>query len=151
MKYWDELVKIGLLGTEKMPLNIALLPPALQTTVAALDSKDREAYFYKCAALVLQYGRAGTIPTRASLPRVQVCKDESLPYMPAAYPSVLQALLSEKYRRFPRLLIQFLQKIVQKGYVVSPEWICTIFKQLETREISHHQSLVLEATGERGK
>ena len=77
MNAWQELVKMALLGTEKMPLQTAVLPQNIQNILEKADKTDKEAYFLKAAALTLTYWKAGRLPDKTPLPDMVAAPDET--------------------------------------------------------------------------
>ena len=66
---WTELVKMALLGTEKLPLQTSVLPKKIQETLDTSPEKGLEAAFLKAAALTWLYEKAGQKPDPHTLAR----------------------------------------------------------------------------------
>jgi Family of unknown function (DUF5691) len=118
MSAWQELTKLALLGTEKVPLQLQLLPEPIQQQLASADPTDREALFLQAAALVRVYDRAGQKAQGLETLETPLAPDETQPFPPPQYIELLKRLLDEKNAR-PDLLCLFLEKMVAKNYVLT--------------------------------
>ncbi|MBL7813816.1 MAG: hypothetical protein JNL70_02335 [Saprospiraceae bacterium] len=151
MKAWDEMVKCALLGTEKMPLQVAILPQNIQKILEKTDKTDSEAYFLKAAALTWTYRRAGQMPDKTPLPSISAAPDETLKFAPPQYISLLKRLFDSGTSRFPQLFILFFEKMVEKNYVLTPENVYDVLNLTTEPIYRNHKTLISRVVGERGR
>ena len=86
---WNELVKMALLGTEKLPLQTAVLPTKIREIVEKSPENDRETAFLKAAALTWLYEKAGQKPDHTPLPDIaREFNGTSIRLMPASSSSM---------------------------------------------------------------
>ena len=91
MNTWQQLIKIALLGTDKMPLPESVLPGAVRQRLSSADPSDREAWFFKAAALTYVYEKAGTLPVKTPVPDLPLAPGEQRPVCPETVQRVRHA------------------------------------------------------------
>jgi hypothetical protein len=150
MNSWQELVKMALLGTEKMPLQPTILPQNIQNLLANTDASDKESHFLKAAALTLTYQKAGQMPDKTPLPDIAPAADETQPFAPLPYLTVLKKLLDETAHKYPQLYFLLFEKIKQRGYVLPHDKLCSVLTLLEHSSFKTHKTLINNIIGVRG-
>jgi hypothetical protein len=147
---WPELVKIALLGTEKMPLPESILPEAVRRCMTAADPGDREAWFYKAAALTYVYEKAGAMPEKTPLPELPLAPGETRPVCPLPAQRFLARELSEKNKRADVLTFYF-ETLAARGWVLSPEQLVPVLNLCLQPPFKSLQEPVAAIAGERGR
>lgn len=151
MNAWQELVKMALLGTEKMSLQTAVLPQNIQNILEKADKTDQEAYFLKAAALTLTYWKAGRLPDKTPLPEIAVAPDETLNFAPPQYINVLKQLMDLGTQKYPDLYLLLFEKMKQNSFVVPHENVCAVLNLMEAPILKNHKTLISKVVGERGR
>ncbi len=122
MNEWNELVKLGMLGTEKGRFTPELLPSALQSYFhKRREQSDPEGDFLKAAALLLAFRRAGTQAATPPFPRVDPAKEEEQPYVSFEQHSILKKLIAEESSRDKELIVLWLEHCAARGRIVLPD------------------------------
>ena len=149
--YWNHLIHVALLGTDKQQPDLTQLPEPLQALVRQLDTADKEAFFYKTAALAWQYRRAGTNPEKDGFPETPPAPPEEKPYCSANALLTLKKILSEENPN-PALLNMWTEKCAGYGWIVPPELLVQVLNAGATlkKEYSLLQEKIKEVTGKRG-
>ncbi len=151
MNAWQELVKMALLGTEKMPLQTAILPQNIQNILEKADKTDKEAYFLKAAALTLTYWKAGHIPDKTPLPDIAAAPDETQLFCPPQYIELLERLLSEGANKFTGLYVLLFEKIKQHDFVLPHAQLFNVLSLLEIPVFKSKKALINDIVGVRGQ
>jgi hypothetical protein len=151
MNAWQELVKMALLGTEKMPLQTAVLPQNIQNILEKADKTDQEAYFLKAAALTLPYWKAGRLPDKTPLPDMVAAPDETLKFAPPQYINLLKQLMDLGTQKHPALYLLLFEKMKQNNLVLPHEMVCDTLNLMEAPILKNHKTLISEIVGERGR
>jgi hypothetical protein len=154
MNSWQELIKFALLGTEKLPLQLQILPEAIrqQMSASAEVATDVEAQFLYATALTRLYERAGrkaTVPPENAV-APSVAPDETQPFAPPQYQSLLKRLL-DKNNLWADLLGLFLAKMAGKGYVLPHFMLVEFLNTVSKKELESCQLNAKKVLGERGK
>ncbi len=148
--FWSDLVNTALLGTDKQAFDESLLPESIRAVVQKADKKDKEALFYKTAALASQYYKAGTQPQQMDLLAVQPCVDEDQPYAPVAAIALLRKIL--EYEKGNLVLLErWLEGCVKKGWVIAPELLRDLLNKGTDKKYKDLQSLIVPVAGKRGQ
>lgn len=150
MHTWRQLVKIALLGTEKMPLPESILPEAVRKRLSNADTADREAWFFKAAALTYVYEKAGSLPEKTPVPALPPAPKESLQICPAPVQRFLARTLEHKNKR-PDVLALCFEMIAAKGWVLAPEQLVPILNVCQQPPFKSLQTQVTAVVGERGR
>lgn len=150
MHTWPELVKIALLGTEKMPLPESVLPEAVRRRMTAADPGDREAWFYKAAALTYVYEKAGAMPEKTPLPELPLAPGETCPVCPLPAQRFLAHELNEKNKRADVLAFYF-ETLAARGWVLAPEQLVPVLNLCLQPPFKSLQEPVAAVAGERGR
>ncbi|MDZ7878561.1 MAG: DUF5691 domain-containing protein [Saprospiraceae bacterium] len=148
---WNELVKMALLGTEKLPLQTAVLPDKIREILDKSPENDREAAFLKAAALTWLYEKAGQKPNNTPLPNIPIADAETLTIAPPPYNPVFQRLLSEEKLPIHLLLTVLLEKMADKDLILPHDLIVPILSIAEKTDIKNKPKLLQKVVGERGK
>ena len=61
---WTEIMSSALLGTDKRPLNIHVLPEDIRSELLAMGQDTAESTLLKAAAIHHFYNRSGTLPDK---------------------------------------------------------------------------------------
>lgn len=147
MKDWHEIVKLGMLGTEKGAFSPELLPAALQPYLQEEAANDPEAHFLQAAALLLAYRRAGTQAATSPIPRLNPADAETLPYTNQQQNGILRKLLDEDVYRNKGLINLWLQQCAAQQRIVSPEFLPDL---LAFKSTFAHLSAFRQVLGQRG-
>jgi Family of unknown function (DUF5691) len=148
---WTELVKMALLGTEKLPLQTSVLPKKIQETLDTSPENDRESAFLKAAALTWLYEKAGHKPDRTPLPDMAVAPAETLPQAPPQYKVLLNRILSEDKLPIHLILSVLCQKMASKNVLIPPDLLVPILTIAEKSDLKRKPDLLQRVIGERGK
>lgn len=148
---WNELVKMALLGTEKLPLQTSVLPQKIQETFDKSPENDREAAFLKAAALTWLYEKAGQKPDRTPLPDIAAAPAETLPQAPPQYKTLLNRILSEDKLPIHLILSVLCQKMAAKNVLMPPDLLVPILTIAEKTDLKRKPDLLQRVIGERGK
>jgi Family of unknown function (DUF5691) len=151
MNAWQELVKMALLGTEKMPLQTAVLPQNIQNILEKADKMDKEAHFFKAAALTLTYWKAGQIRDNTPLPEIVVAPEETQDFAPPQYIAVLKRLLNEGVNKSTDLYVLLFEKIKQHNFVIPHESLFSVLSLLEIPVFKTKKTLINDIVGVRGQ
>ncbi|MFZ4632896.1 MAG: DUF5691 domain-containing protein [Saprospiraceae bacterium] len=144
---WQSLIRTGLLGTAKMPLQTATLHPAVQAHLQ--PHADPEAMFLHAAALTYVYEKAGTLPDQTPLPVLEPAPEETLPVCPNHVSAFVHLMLNNK-RPYPDIVLLCLQTIVQKGWVLAPEHLPPLLNLSLQTPFKRLQIPLMDAAGTRG-
>ena len=150
MNAWQELVKMALLGTEKMPLQTAVLPQNIQNLLAKTDTQDKEVHFLKAAALTLTYWKAGRMLENTALPEIPFAEEETQTFAPPQYWTVFKALFEKGANKRTDLYVLLFEKMKQKGYVVPHDSLYSVMSLLEIPEFKHRKESINDIIGVRG-
>jgi Family of unknown function (DUF5691) len=150
MNAWQELVKMALLGTEKMPLQTAILPQNIQNLLVKADTQDKEAHFLKAAALTLTYWKAGRQLDNTALPEIPFAEEETQVFAPPQYLAVFKTLFEKAANKRTDLYVLLFEKMKQKGYVVPHENLFKVMSLLEISEFKHKKTSISDIIGVRG-
>jgi hypothetical protein len=148
---WSELVKMALLGTEKLPLQTSVLPKKIQEILEKSPENDREAAFLKAAALTWLYEKAGQNPDRTPLPDIAVAPEENAPIAPPQYIALLRRILSEEKLPIHLILSVLYKKMATKNVLIPPDLLVSILSVAEKTDLKHKPNLLQHVIGERGK
>lgn len=148
---WNELVKMALLGTEKLPLQTAVLPTKIREIVEKSPENDRETAFLKAAALTWLYEKAGQKPDHTPLPDIARAPDENLKIAPPQYKALLQRLLREEKLPIHLLLSLLSEKMAAKNIILPPDLLVAVLTLAEKTDLKKKPELWQKVIGERGK
>lgn len=148
---WTELVKMALLGTEKLPLQTSVLPKKIQDILDTSPENDREAAFLKAAALTWLYEKAGQKPYRTPLPDIAVAPEENAPIAPPQYIALLRRILSEEKLPIHLILSLLCQKMATKNILIPSDLLVSILTVAEKTDLKKKPNLLQRVIGERGK
>ena len=148
---WNELVKMALLGTEKLPLQTAVLPNKIREILEQSPENDREAAFLKAAALTWLYQKAGQKPDRTPLPDIAVAPEENAAIAPPQYIALLRRILGEEKLPIHLILSLLCQKMAAKNVLIPPDLLVSILTVAEKTELKKKTDLLQKVIGERGK
>lgn len=147
MNDWNEMVKLGMLGTEKAVISPDLLPNSLQTYFPAQEVADREGDFLQAAALLLAYRRAGTQAASPPFPRLSPAPEEERPYVNNRQSAILRKLLDEDVYRNKALIGLWLQHCSISKRIVTPDFLPDL---LNFQSTFAHLPFFTEVLGKRG-
>lgn len=147
MKDWHEIVKLGMLGTEKGTFSPEVLPTALQPYLQTEAANDPEAHFLQAAALLLAYRRAGTQAATSPIPRLNPAETETLPYSNQQQNAILRKLLDEDVYRNKGLINLWLQQCAAQQRIVPPEFLPDL---LAFKSTFAHLPAFRQVLGQRG-
>ncbi len=150
MRCWPELVKIALLGTEKMPLPESVLPGAVRRRMSGADPNDREAWFYTAAALTYVYENAGTLPEKTPLPVLNPAPAETRGVCPVPAQRFLANELENKNKRADILALYF-ETLAACGWILPPAQLVPALNLCLQPPFKGLQDLVAAVAGERGR
>ena len=148
---WNELVKMALLGTEKLPLQTAVLPTKIREIVEKSPENDRETAFLRAAALTWLYEKAGQKPDHTPLPDIARAPDENLKIAPPQYVALLRRLLSEEKLPIHLLLGLLWGKMATKNIILPPDLLVAVLTLAEKTDLKKKPELLQKVIGERGK
>lgn len=147
MNDWNEMVKLGMLGTEKALISPDLLPDSLQSYIPTLEVADREGDFLQAAALLLAYRRAGTQAASPPFPRLSPAPQEELPYVNNRQSAILRKLLDEDVYRNKALIGLWLQHCALSKRIVTPDFLPDL---LNFQSTFAHLPFFIDVLGKRG-
>jgi hypothetical protein len=150
MSAWVDLVKMALLGTEKMPLQLEKLPAPVSACLVAYQDKNAEDQFYRAAILCWAYEKAGKLPVQAQAPALEPAPEENATLFSLPASAILRKILSEKQPR-PELLLYFLETMQAKKWVVPPEWLPELLQAGLQSSLKTLQKPIAAVAGARGK
>jgi hypothetical protein len=148
---WNELVKMALLGTEKLPLQTAVLPKKIREILEKSPENDRESAFLKAAALTWLYEKAGQKPDRTPLPNIAAAPEEFLQIGTPQYKTVLSRILGEEKMPIHLILSLLFQKMAAKNRMIPHELLVPILSVIEKTDLKKKPDLIQKIIGERGK
>jgi hypothetical protein len=127
MQTWEKLVKNALLGTERMALQVDILPDVIKNALHKETSSDAETLFLKAAALTMVYKKAGNIAPIVPAAVPIIAPAEALPYCsPLASATWRKIQLVAPKNVF--LLELWLDKLIDNQWIVSPEIIVALLE-----------------------
>jgi hypothetical protein len=147
---WNELVKMALLGTEKLPLQTAVLPTKIREILEKSPENDREAAFLKAAALTWLYEKAGQKPEKTPLPDIAVAPVETSSVAPPQYAALLRRLLSEEKLPIHLPLSLLFEKMAAKDLIITPDLLVSILTVAEKTDLKKKLPILQKVVGERG-
>lgn len=147
MNDWNEMVKLGMLGTEKAAFSPDHLPIALQSYLPTGAQADPEGDFLQAAALLLAYRRAGTQAASPPFPRLSPAPEEELPYVNNRQSAILRKLLDEDVHRNKALIALWLQHCAANKRIVTPDFLPDL---LNFQSTFAHLPFFIEVLGKRG-
>lgn len=147
MNDWNEMVKLGMLGTEKAAFSLDHLPIALQSYLPTGVQTDPEGDFLQAAALLLAYRRAGTQAASPPFPRISPAPEEELPYVNSRQSAILRKLLDEDVYRNKALIGLWLQHCNMSKRIVTPDFLPDL---LNFQSTFAHLPFFIEVLGKRG-
>ena len=148
---WSELVKMALLGTEKLPLQTSVLPKKIQDILEKSPENNRESAFLKATALTWLYEKAGQLPDRTPLPNIAAAPEEFLQIGTPQYKTVLSRILGEEKLPIHLIISLLLEKMADKNRIVSPDLLVPILTIIEKTDLKKKTDLIQRVVGERGK
>jgi hypothetical protein len=148
---WNELVKMALLGTEKLPLQTAILPTKIREILEKSPENDREAAFLKAAALTWLYEKAGQKPERTPLPDIAIAPVETSPIAPPPYATLLRRLLGEEKLPIHLPLSLLFEKMAAKDLIITPDLLVSLLTVAEKTDLKKKPELLQKVMGKRGQ
>lgn len=119
---WQHLIEIALLGTEKKALNTEVFPPEIQASLGKSHA-DPEQTYLEAAALCCLYLEAGKCPPQIKGEIDETIVEETLDYAPAHFSEIFKQLDNAHYRFKEKLCNLWLDAIIRKNLIVSPDII----------------------------
>jgi len=145
MEFWEDAVKVALIGTERQNLDRENLPESVRLLASQLDFSHQEDAFLKTAALLMNYEQAGrnnpvlnfNLPHPSSPEEKASCSDYAL--------QTLAAILEEG---FLILLFNWAQTCIAHQQVVQEAYIPLLLD--EGRKNIKMRPLIKSVSGQRG-
>jgi|GEM_PF-2620351 len=147
---WAHLINTALLGTDKQSLDVEALPEPVKKLVSQLDKKDKEAFFYKAAALTLQYNKAGMLPQKSAMPETGPCPAEELPYASPPAIGMLKKIVSVTNPK-PALVGRWLDKCVEKKQLITPDVLVMMLDLGLDKNFTTEHEKIKAVVGKRGQ
>jgi hypothetical protein len=150
MKHWNNLIRISLLGTERMQVDPDELPMPLQSLLARAVTRNPESLFFKTAALTWMYEKAGTMPDEAPPVDHGLAPDESLEYCPLRFEHLWKKILVNHAAVLP-LHEFFYRKLAGNHWLVRPHLLSEVLMTGAIPAFRPLQPLIRQITGLRGQ
>jgi hypothetical protein len=146
---WQQLLEIALLGTEKKPLDITVLPPDIGEFLTTRHHDDPEAKFLEAAALGYYYRAAGKMPEKFTGEWDDTVIEESRDLAPSSLQDIFSKLETVDYHLRENLLNLWLDVLIEKQYIISPELITKLLSA--GNNFSHQtKSKIIQVIGNKG-
>lgn len=146
MTIWNELIKNALLGTEKLPLQEAILPDSIRNILDKTDKQDPEGLLLKAASLTWTYTQAGQSPMQFVLPDIAPSPDETQDFLSNDAISVLKKLITAEHFN-PYLFELFLDKCIENQWVLPENTLVSVLN-ISNKSL---QSKIRKVLGKRGE
>ena len=148
----NSLVSLALLGTPGRAVACPL--PELQAEWEKIQqgSEDSEEAFYRLAAMVFAYRRAGLLPEEqeVSYPLTEPL-EETQPFLPQEPSLILRSLLSN---RLTATLAYGLDLVAEEGLILRPEYVYELLSTVLKKGSGYNvacRANALKVSGNRGK
>lgn len=154
MNITDNVINIALLGTASRKMTCSELPEDLAGTLERVKEKavDGEEVFYKGAAALFAYYRAGLEPLKLKEPvPISEAEPETKPYAGQKAALILSILLSEKYAN---ILLFWYRKAVEQKQLIPPEYLPQVLArafQPGNQTAKRERQLLASLIGNRGR
>ncbi len=154
MSITDNVINIALLGTASRKMTCSELPEDLAGTLERVKEKavDGEEVFYKGAAALFAYYRAGLEPLKLKEPvPISEAEPETKPYAGQKAALILSILLSEKYAN---ILLFWYRKAIEQKQLIPPEYLPQVLArafQPGSQTAKRERQLLVSLIGNRGR
>ncbi len=148
-QFSEKLVKNALLGSERLPFQIDILPPALQDILQNADKSDSEALLLKAISLSVTYDKAGQQATLLETENLKLAESEFLPYCSPLAISVWKKMQVWSVKH-PFLVEIFLDKMMENKWLLTPDLIVALLQLGATKKGEHLREKIAFVVGNRG-
>jgi len=148
MQFWDNIVNVAMIGTDKRSVSVEEFPVGLTDPFNVINSNettDKEIKFLQLAAVAFNYRQSGNLPLQKEI-SFSPCPPEEKKYCTAAAAQILNDILSEE--SLP-LLKLWLEKCNSKHLIVQPDTIPALLELASNHK--SFQTLVASCCGRRGE
>ncbi|MDJ1482419.1 DUF5691 domain-containing protein [Cytophagaceae bacterium YF14B1] len=147
--FWNDLVNTALLGTDKQTFDENLLPETIKNSLSQVDKKDKEALFYKAAALASFFKKAGNMPEKLEVTAGLPAETEVLSYAPTPVISLLRKIFSYDSGNYA-LVEKWLDEAIRKSWIITPDLLLVILNLGLDKKYKHLQPKIRQIAGKRG-
>jgi hypothetical protein len=146
---WTEIMSSALLGTDKKPLNIQVLPEDIRSELVAMGQDTAEDTLLKAAAIHHFYNRSGTLPAKLEKTGFsQITESKSFIDTPTI--NVFLRIKETGYYEKEYLLQLWLDKVIGQNKIVAPNIILPIIN-LGIGLSKNTKKKIMAILGERAK
>lgn len=148
--WWNELVNVALLGSDRRAVPFHELPEEIRQSAENQLSISPEKTLLRVAALSANYLRAGTEPAALALPDLPPCPPETQPYASGSGVKLLRDMLNDPLPG-TGLLALLLEKLRTKSVVIPPGLLIPLLTTAATAKTTAVVEPIAELIGERGR
>ncbi|MBP6447526.1 MAG: hypothetical protein KA341_12025 [Saprospiraceae bacterium] len=146
---WTEIMSSALLGTDKRPLNIHVLPEDIRSELLAMGQDTAESTLLKAAAIHHFYNRSGTLPDKLENTGYrQITETKS--FIDTATINVFLRITETGYYEKEYLLRLWLDKVIGQNKIAAPNIILPIIN-LGIGFSKNTRKKIMAVLGERAK
>jgi hypothetical protein len=146
---WTEIMSSALLGTDKKPLNIHVLPEYIRSELLALGQDSAESTLLKAAAIHHFYNRSGTLPDKLENTGYSQIL-ETKQSINTATINVFLRITETGYYEKEYLLRLWLDKVIGQNKIVAPDIILSLIN-LGIGLSKNTRKKIMDILGERAK
>jgi len=146
---WTEIMSSALLGTDKKPLNIHVLPEDIRSELLALGQDTAESTLLKAAAIHHFYNRSGTLPDKLENTGYSQIS-ETKPCIDTKAKNVFLRITETGYYEKEYLLLLWLDKVIGQNKIVAPDIILSLIN-LGIGLSKNTRKKIMAILGERAK
>ncbi|WP_143306337.1 DUF5691 domain-containing protein [Chitinophaga vietnamensis] len=149
MQFWQSIINTALMGTGRKPADTTGFSGPLQDAADKIlgdTSLDKEEQFLRLSSLAWNYRQAGVSAAAVKGAIITVCEADDKPYTPPAFVNALKQVLDTQNQT---LLVMWLERCVEAGYVLLPEYLPLLLeKGVKNKSL---RTLLAAACGKRGE
>ncbi len=147
---WTEIMSSALLGTDKRPLDISILPEDVKLELSQIGPQSPENTLLKAAAIHHFYNQSGTEAAKLKSDVAIIKIEESKSYIKRNYINIYHRITETGYYEKEYLLNLWLDKVIGQNSIAAPEIILSIIN-LGTGLSKSTRKKILTILGERAK
>ncbi|MEA5403579.1 DUF5691 domain-containing protein [Arcicella sp. DC2W] len=138
----QQLINTALLGTDKMVFDEKLLPESIRNIIEKMPETDKEARFFKTAALLAFYEVSGQKPKRfvGELP-IEI-HDEFAEVAPQKFATILNDILEIQYYFRNDLLALWLDKLIERKQICTAKNTVSLLSLAESLPKKFHPKII---------
>ena len=147
---WDALKTTALIGTDKKPFSLDVLPEAIRESLGEMPALSEEDKLLHASAMAFYYLEAGTPPQQYPGKLELEVVEETGQTAPQEVLRLLPVIEEADYNLMSYLLGQWLNLLLEKSWIVTPDMVLKLVK-LSGQAHKETKQKVMQAIGARGR